>query len=71
NLRPFVGDRGGPFQVFRSYEGNFYAAVGYSVNKLLKGEDQSDESADLGNQPSVLNDLLQSPPDSGQDQPQR
>jgi hypothetical protein len=71
NLRPFLGDRGGPFQVFRSYEGNFYAAVGYSVNKLLKGEDQSDESADLGNQPSVLNDLLQSPPDSGQDQPQR
>jgi len=44
NLRPFLGDRQEPFQVFRSYEGNYYAAVVYSVNKLLKGEDKSSET---------------------------
>ena len=40
NLRPFLGDRGEPFRVFRSYEGNFYAAIVFSVNKLLTGNDQ-------------------------------
>ncbi len=35
NLRPFMGDRDQPFQVFRDYEGNFYAAIVYSVNRLL------------------------------------
>ena len=44
NLRPFLGDRNEPFQVFRDYEGNYYAAVVYSVNKLLKGEDKSSET---------------------------
>jgi hypothetical protein len=44
NLRPFLGDRQEPFQVFRDYEGNYYAAVVYSVNKLLKGEDKSSET---------------------------
>src|SRR2546425_9644830 len=34
NLRPFVGDRGQPFKVFRHYEGNFYTAITYSVRKL-------------------------------------
>jgi len=38
NLRPFLGDRNQPFKVFRHYEGNFYTAVVYSINKLLKGE---------------------------------
>jgi hypothetical protein len=72
NLRPFLGDRGEPFQVFRDYEGNFYAAVVYSVNKLLKGEGQSGESSrENAPQPSVLEDLLQPPPDSGQDEPLR
>jgi len=40
NLRPFVGDRGEPFKVFRHYEGNFYTAVIYSLQKLSKGEDK-------------------------------
>jgi hypothetical protein len=40
NLQPFVGDRGRPFQVFRHYEGNFYTAVVWSVQKLAHGEDQ-------------------------------
>jgi hypothetical protein len=38
NLRPFLGDRGEPFKVFRHYEGNFYAALIYSADKLFKGE---------------------------------
>lgn len=40
NLRPFLGDRNKPFRVFGSYQGNFYAAVIYSVNKLFSGEGQ-------------------------------
>jgi hypothetical protein len=35
NLRPFLGDRGEPFQFFRTYEGNFYTAVIYSARQLL------------------------------------
>src|SRR5438067_12799335 len=38
SLRPFLGDRNRPFQVFGSYQGNFYAAIIYAVNKLLHGE---------------------------------
>ncbi|MBI5711548.1 MAG: actin-binding WH2 domain-containing protein [Candidatus Eisenbacteria bacterium] len=41
DLRPFVGDRGQPFQVFRHYEGNFYTGVVYSLQKLTAGEDES------------------------------
>ena len=40
NLRPFVGDRGKPFQVFRHYEGNFYTGVVYSLKQLAAGEDK-------------------------------
>ena len=66
NLRPFLGDRGEPFRVFREYEGNFYAAVVFSVNKLLRGEDQVDEpNEETDQQPSVLKDILQPQPDSG------
>ena len=39
NLRPFLGDRGQPFQMFRDYEGNFYTAVIYSVKQLVTEED--------------------------------
>ena len=39
NLRPFVGDREAPFQVFRHYEGNFYTGVVYSLQKLSQGEE--------------------------------
>lgn len=44
NLRPFVGDRGQPFQVFRRYEGNFYTGVIYSVQQLARGEDKRMEA---------------------------
>jgi len=40
NLRPFVGDRGAPFRVFRHYEGNFYTGVVYSLQRLAQGEDR-------------------------------
>lgn len=39
-LRPFLGDRNQPFQVFGNYQGNFYAAVIYAVNNLMKGAEQ-------------------------------
>src|SRR5690348_11403017 len=39
-LRPFIGDRNQPFQVFGQYQGNFYAAIIYAVNKLLHGEEK-------------------------------
>ena len=38
SLRPFLGDRNQPFQVFGTYQGNFYAAVIYAVNKLMQGD---------------------------------
>ncbi len=38
NLRPFLGDTGKPFKLFRSYEGNFYTALIYSFQQLSKSE---------------------------------
>ncbi|UCC45598.1 MAG: hypothetical protein JSU65_06680 [Candidatus Zixiibacteriota bacterium] len=40
NLRPFLGDRGQPFELFREYEGNFYTALIYSVKQLVKPEEK-------------------------------
>src|SRR5436190_3612578 len=40
SLRPFLGDRNQPFRVFGNYQGNFYAAVIYAVNKLIQGDDR-------------------------------
>jgi len=37
SLRPFLGDRNQPFRVFGTYQGNFYAAIIYAVNKLMQG----------------------------------
>ena len=39
NLRPFVGDRAEPFQVFRHYEGNFYTGVIYSLQRLSQNDE--------------------------------
>jgi hypothetical protein len=41
NLRPFLGDRNQPFRVFGAYQGNFYAAIVYAVNKLMQGDGQA------------------------------
>ena len=35
NLRPFMGDRGQNFKLFRKYKGNFYTAIIYSFDQLL------------------------------------
>ncbi len=40
NLRPFEGDRGQPFRIFRHYEGNFYTAIIYSLQRLSHGDDK-------------------------------
>jgi len=44
NLRPFVGSRDLPFELFRKHEGNFYVAVIQSAGSLLKpaGESKQD-----------------------------
>lgn len=38
NFRPFLGDRGKPFELFRHYEGNFYTALIYSADQLFKSD---------------------------------
>ena len=43
NLQPFVGDRGGKFQLFRHNEGNFYTAIVYAIGKLSQGEGTRDD----------------------------
>ncbi|MBL7129038.1 MAG: hypothetical protein ISS16_08645 [Ignavibacteria bacterium] len=40
NLRPFLGDRGKPFELFRHYEGNFYTAVIYSFDQLISDKEE-------------------------------
>jgi hypothetical protein len=62
NLRPFLGDRGEPFKVFRHYEGNFYAAIIYSLDKLVKGEDRPATGAP--HRSTDVNQLLQLEPDT-------
>lgn len=34
-LRPFIGDPGSPFHLFRAREGNFFLAIGHALAKLL------------------------------------
>jgi hypothetical protein len=43
NLRPFLGNRGESFQMFREYEGNFYTALIYSVKQLVNGNPDKQE----------------------------
>ena len=66
-LQPFVGDRDRPFQVFRHYEGNFYTAIVYSVEKLARGEDKPSLPA-APPQPRLLGrpfgEFRPAPPDS-------
>ncbi len=38
NLRPFLAERDKPYALFRKYEGNFYAAVIYSIGQLSQSE---------------------------------
>jgi hypothetical protein len=41
NLRPFLGDRGESFKLFRKYEGNFYTAIIYSVQQLSNSDKEA------------------------------
>jgi hypothetical protein len=44
NLRPFLGDTGKPFKLFREYEGNFYTALIYSISQLSKPSEKEKNS---------------------------
>lgn len=44
NLRPFVGSRDMPFELFREREGNFYIAVIQSAGNLLKPVGDSEKA---------------------------
>jgi hypothetical protein len=41
NLRPFLCNKTEDFKLFRKYEGNFYTAIVYSVQQLVKKEDSN------------------------------
>jgi hypothetical protein len=64
NLRPFLGDRGEPFKLFRHYEGNFYAAIIYSMDKLLAGADKPARPTSAVPPRANVNQLLGIPPDT-------
>lgn len=50
NLRPFLAEKDQPFALFRKYEGNFYAAVIYSIGQLSKpDEDVKQQGIQEGN----------------------
>jgi hypothetical protein len=41
NLRPFLADKTEPYALFRKYEGNFYTAVLYSFEQLMKPTEET------------------------------
>lgn len=53
NFRPFLGDRGQPFQFFRKYEGNFYTALIYSFKQL--GNSENGKHNHTRTSPNTLN----------------
>jgi hypothetical protein len=59
NLRPFLGDRGHDFQLFRNYEGNFYAALIYSGKQLL--DPDNEDEAEKVTQPEIKEDMTIQP----------
>jgi hypothetical protein len=46
NLRPFVGDKGLPFELFRKRESNFYVAVINSAANLFQADKKNSDKAD-------------------------
>jgi hypothetical protein len=58
NFRPFLGDRGQPFSLFREYEGNFYTALIYSVKQLLSEEAGKNKPVTLSPDEKRVNDSL-------------
>ena len=53
NLRPFLADKDEPYALFRTYEGNFYAAVIYSIEQLTRPAENSARSPKPVDQPFV------------------
>ncbi len=47
NLRPFIGSRGLPFEMFRQHEGNFYLAVAHAARDMVVADDQSEKEPDV------------------------
>ena len=58
NLRPFLGDTGKPFKLFREYKGNFYTALIYSGQQLLQGNDNKVENKKNSNNKKTADDSL-------------
>lgn len=46
NLRPFIGDRGMKFELFRERESNFYLSVIHSVRNVVEGEKKDQGKAE-------------------------
>lgn len=60
NLRPFLGDRGQPYELFRDYEGNFYTALIYSGKQLISpGDENNSGNAPLSEEQEINDSLLQ------------
>jgi len=47
NLRPFIGSKELPFELFREREGNFYLAVIHSVRDFISGDNQEDDDINI------------------------
>ena len=58
NLRPFLGDRGEPFKLFRQYEGNFYTALIYSVKQLFDSDEKNIDNKGNINENKTSNDTI-------------
>jgi hypothetical protein len=69
SLRPFLGDRSEPFQVFGKYQGNFYTAVIYAVKQLAAGAEGP--SPPTRSDTSLIQHLLTPPRDSAPNIPNR
>jgi hypothetical protein len=67
NLRPFLGDRGQPFKLFREYEGNFYAALIYSVNQLVNPDEKAGTASERTWRETAVPDSLPQPRDTEED----
>ncbi len=54
NLRPFIGNRGLKFELFREREGNFYLSVIHSVRDVAEGE-KKDGAGELNDELGISN----------------
>ncbi|MBL4735692.1 MAG: hypothetical protein JKY18_10240 [Flavobacteriales bacterium] len=52
NLRPFLSDKGEDFKLFRNYEGNFYTAVIYSIERLVDNKASDSQETEPAEQPA-------------------